>query len=506
MAAYEILPGQTITVDDIFYVDPTGGDDSNDGLTSETAWKKITAAGSTFKTGKNAVFVFVPGEHNIDGSTYGYLIPQSVYKNNYYVMNPRNTKVNYKGVSGKAVIYSNSDSDGLKYYIGFNVKVTETIAYLAYQKGSPTFYNCYFDIKDATVSTKTFFTAIQSGASFAASNILYCAIDAGSKTITFNSFNTQGDHRLSYCVMIAGSISPSPGASPYTVTANKCLSNIASAYTTTSSWQSGYALNEKIEPYEAATGIVSTTAGVWIGAYYPWGSFLYRSHFYLKDANGDYYRVTNGALEAVTNLSAYEGLEHYLSPDDMEVIRTLDEPVLVGYNADTIAYKSILLDDVQLLIPTGDIDLSLASAINSFVFTDTGDVRRLLSVDRGATWQYWDSDNAVFAEFEGDITDKAAVYDVANDTATLNALTADDIATIILPASVDKHIRFLTVLRQESLSADTRTLSVGIDNARRGYFKSVPLSNFEETLYTGSLQVKYIGTDGITELHLLLSV
>jgi hypothetical protein len=251
--------------------------------------------------------------------------------------------------------------------------------------------------------------------------------------------------------------------------------------------------------------ITPQTRGVYSGTY-SWELFLTRSNFYLRDAGGVYYRINeeHTALETVETLAEEEGLEYYLSPAVMELIRALDNPQIVGFNVDAIAYKAIHIDDMQLMIPTGDIDLSLASKVNGFVFNDVGDVRRLLSVDRGATWRYFDGSE--FIEFEGDITDKEAVYAAANDTDALNALTAEQIAEIIPPANVDKHIRFLTVLKQAALADDAKTLSVGINNERRGYFKSVAASNFEETLYTGSLQIKYTGADNISELHLLLAV
>jgi hypothetical protein len=251
--------------------------------------------------------------------------------------------------------------------------------------------------------------------------------------------------------------------------------------------------NWKLSVFNARYGVYS--------GLYPW---LKRTNYYIK-SDGVYYRDNDDdALEMVETLEEENGLEYNLSPAVMELIRALDNPQIVGFNVDTLVYKAIHIDDMQLMIPTGDIDLSLASKVNSFVFNDVGDVRRLLSVDNGATWRCFDGSE--FIEFEGDITDKEAVYAVANDTDTLNSLTAEQIAEIIPPANVDKHIRFLTVLKQAALADDTRTLSVGIDNERRGYFKSISTANFEETLFTGSLQIKYIGADNISELHLLLAV
>jgi hypothetical protein len=494
MPTYKVFNGQTIECDYIFYIDPTNGDDSNDGLTPETAWKSPAGVADKYAVGtdKTAVFEYVKGHHSILMKNYPTAICIAhAFRRNYFVANPKTTDffIDWTGATGEHTVLNNnfyrtgttslSNSTTVTTAIGFRVKFVGAVFNATYLVNSLTnnyttlaqcLYNCCFEQEDTAACYAVY------GNSNGGTYLDNCTFKFKGSVSNYINRSTY----FQYCVAIGYSISGTG-----TVADNS------------------YTLDKGKHAYNGSAEI--TNAGVYSGTY-NWRLFKYRSNFYLRDSVGDYYRISDGALEAVAELAEEDGLEAYISPADLELIRTLDAPVLVGFGAESIAYKAILLDDIQLLIPTGDIDLSLASAINSFVFGDAGDVRRLLSVDRGVTWQYWDADNAEFTEFEGDITDKTAVYAAANDTATLNALTAAQISEIIPPSAVDKHIRFLTVLRQELLSADTRTLSVGIDNARRGYFKGVPASNFEETLFTGSLQIKYTGSGGITELHLLLAV
>jgi hypothetical protein len=526
MPTYKVFNGQEIECDYIFYIDPTSGDDSNDGLKPQTAFKSTRALkASSFanKTNKIAVFVFVKGKHNINCNTYyediafGALCVPYKFQHCYFVANPRNTLFNLTVDYTSAIAtasgnfapvlfddswystgnYSSADlgvSSPDCYLIGIRAKITRT--------GSAAYYPVV--ISDTTKTTGVEYINCYMECLDNYGFWLYTGASAKIVNSVFKGQRFTGTFNRSMSAINSAFISAAAGSGDANVITTKCASNRSESILSAETVLSGLTVDGDCHLFNDGDS-VDDNYGVWQGAY-AWGYYQFRSNFYLRDSVGDYYRVSDGALEAVAELVEEEGLERNLSSADMELIRTLDAPVLVGFGAETIAYKAIGLDDIQLLTPTGDIDLSLASAINSFVFGDAGDVRRLLSVDRGVTWQYWDSDNAVFAEFTGDITDKAAVYAAANDTATLNALTAAQIAEIIPASAVDKHIRFLTVLRQEMLSDDTRTLSVCIDNERRGYFKSVPAALFEETLFTGSLQIKYTGAGGITELHLLLSV
>jgi hypothetical protein len=519
MATYEIFNGQTIEADYIYYIDPTNGDDANNGLTPETAL--LTPNGANGKPGGNSsILVFVDGIHYFSPTDTNYFKCTRTANNYriYYVSNPRKTKIildmtNANASSGHDAWLVKAYSNGSKnIFIGMDIESSgkDHGCFTPYALGNGNnngqtteAYNCRFRVQAGPNgqggSSKPFFYSIASNTKFencvfenpVAGNGLSMYVNTAVSFIAINCFF----NGFLYSQM--GNPSPS---------FTNCVSNVANPYGSNyGTVDADLSLNEEWKMLENGELITPQTIGVWQGTY-SWALFLFRSNFFIRDSAGAYYRLDDDkALEAVVTPAVEEGLEVYLSPADLELIRTLDNPVLVGIETADIAYKAILLDDLQMMIPTGDIDLSLASSVNGFVLTDTGDVKRLLSVDNGTTWLYWDAD-AGFAEYEGDITDKAAVYAVANDTDALNALTAEQIATIIPPAAVDKHIRFLTVLKQAALADDTRTLSVGINNERRGYFKSIPAAQFEETLYTGSLQIKYIGTDAIGELHLLLAV
>ncbi|MDR0665253.1 MAG: hypothetical protein LBF86_07010 [Helicobacteraceae bacterium] len=125
-------------------------------------------------------------------------------------------------------------------------------------------------------------------------------------------------------------------------------------------------------------------------------------------------------------------------------------------------------------------------------------------VDSGETWQYY-ADGA-WTTYSGDITDKEAIYAVANDSATLNALGEADVALLIPPETLVKRIRFLTLLTQETLQSATITRSVSVESMRRGRYESVPAAQFSETVSFGNLAIKYIGTAALAELRLLISV
>jgi hypothetical protein len=205
-------------------------------------------------------------------------------------------------------------------------------------------------------------------------------------------------------------------------------------------------------------------------------------------------------LQPVSVLEPDNGLEPVL---DMSLVHTLSAPTLVGLNTDSFSYSAIHNDDIQLMVPTGDIDLSLTYQILNFSFSDIGDVRRLISTDSGYTWLYF---NEGWQQFSGSLSDKELLYSVANTTSELNALSSDDIVLILSPSTSSKSIRFLTLLRQESLSVPTKTISVGVNHHRLGYFEKIYGSNFVEKLSGSSLDITYIGSDTINELHLIVGM
>jgi hypothetical protein len=498
-----------LTADKIFYVDPTNGNDSNDGLTPKTALKNPSAVDSKLISSVSTLLVaFVPGIHTFAPTDVTWFYVTQFSSMLYFVANPRNTKLIMDVTDS---VYSNTGTLGTQrchlfksktgststmytYLIGLNIESfgkTHGVldGYQNYYNSSYKFMHysasscrIYASAGDAS-GTLAFLTNINSGSAILGSTF---------KNTTGTSITTYGinSNAQGYPISYSAFLNPLSGNGAPSLSNSKQDASIID--------NNGHlSLND--ENIDTQYGVYSSLP------YSSWHKFSSgRSNYFLKSLNKYYViRDSDSTLEETTELIAEEGLEPGISPADMSLIHTLTDPVLVGVETDTLAYNAVMLDDIQLMIPTGDIDMSLAYSILNFVFTDTGDVKRLLSVDSGVTWLYWDG--STFTAYEDDITDKAAVYAAANDTDTLNDLTAEQIAEILPVDNAAKKIRFLTVLRQETLADTAKTQSVGINNERWGHFESIPVSQFEERVYSGTLQIKYIGADNIDELHLLLA-
>jgi hypothetical protein len=491
---YTLFDGQDIACDVIYYVDPTNGDDANDGLTPATALKKTIdakAKSALSNVDKVVVFAFVEGEHSIAIAEYGALCVPATYKTCYFAANPLTTKfaitktTDYGNESNyyAALYYDNSYGGSaahnasaiVSYIIGINARFVKQsgadwgnssnaiISLRApYSSGLLlTCQNCFFELSPSLI----FACYNSSGNSF---KFLNCSFKGVTGFSSYAGGLTYADSALSF--------SGANGANRF-----------------------GAIFDE--DGRLLIDGVINDLAGVYTGTY-SWDNFVFLTSCYIRDSGGTFWTIGGGgALQEVPAPAEKSGLNGALSANDLALIRTLSDPVLVGVSQEAIGYQAVFAtDNKRLMIPTGDIDVSLAASILRFIFDDVGDVKRLVSVDRGDSWLYWDGE--AWSEYDGDPSDKEAIYAAANDTATLNALSQENIALLLPPESLDKHIRFLTLLTQESLADTTLTHSVGVESMRRGYFQSLPSAQFTETLYYGTLEIKYTGADSIGELRM----
>jgi hypothetical protein len=491
---------QTIEYDYLYYIDPTNGNDSNDGLTEATPLLHSYALKSKVlgqNIAETCLFLFIEGEHNLTISAYGALCVPAVYKTCYFVANPKTTKFyitkdinydtetlyksaiywdnSYSGVSSNSVIAPQS------YLIGLNVTATTSAGVTQWSAGSNSFINVRAPYNSGVLvyPLNCFFSL--------------AGQPLGLYNSSGNSFSFQN------CSISATAISAYSGYS-----ATGCATNGFSI-------SGGLVADSFDEDIRAIIGgAINNDYGVYSGTY-SWDQFTASIPFFIKDDNG-FWVIVEGALEEVGDITQEEGLrERRLTAADLDLIRdNLTNPVLISTSEGSVNYSASFLsaaDNIQLLIPTGDIPISFAQEINGFIFADEGDVRRLVSVDSGESWQYWDETNEVWGVYPADplTDDKSDVWTLANTTLALNSLSAERWQTLIPSELLDKHIRFLTILSQQTLSDTTKTKSVSVEAVRYGSFQSIPSAQFTETLTTGNLAIKYIGSTSVSELRLLIS-